>query len=452
MVCAPMKKILLIGSGSIAIIKLPALIRLLRKEGHELRLVLTGNATRFISPLTFEALLDHPVYEDMFARRDSLTHISLRKWADMVVLVPATANIIAKAANGIADDLASAVLLGAASPRFVCPAMNDAMWAAPATQRNIALLKADGWTVLGPAHGELACGDTAAGRLLEPEEIARAIQDATQARNDCGIPAAAPTLPSGSQACLPGKIIITAGATQEDIDAVRFISNRSSGRMGAALAEAARGRFQEVVFIHAAITVPRPSGSVSALSRVRCVEALSAQGMLQAVRDELEGARALVMAAAIADYMPAAKYDKKLKKKGGDTLDLHLIPTPDILRETADERLARGVHTTGFALESDALIAYAQQKLREKSLDAIVANPLGEEGAGFGTDTNRAVYITREGTQARNDRGIPAAAPTLPLPCTLRAGSQEDWPLMSKREMADRVIDRVIAALGMQGA
>jgi len=396
MVCAPVKRVLLVASGGIALVKLPPLIRLLRKAGYELRLVLTENAARFIAPLTFEALLDHPVYDDMFARRNSLAHISLREWAEMVLLVPGTANMIAKIAAGIADDLASTVLLGAggtALPRYICPAMNDAMWASPATQRNIAALIADGWRILGPVEGDLACGASAPGRMLEPEDIFRAIEE------------------QGER--FAGKIVITAGATQENVDAVRFISNHSSGRMGAALALSAKARFQEVVFIHAALTIAPPDG-------VRLVQALSACAMLEAVRRELPGSAALVMAAAVADFMPDRCTEGKIKKSGRSSLDLHLIPTPDILRETIPER--EGVYTIGFALEGGSLIQYAEQKLSEKSLDAIVANPLNEEGAGFGTDTNRAVYITRD-------------------------GAREDWPLMPKREMADRVLDRALAAL-----
>ena len=399
MVSSPMKRILLVASGGIAIIKLPLLIRMLRKEGCEVRLVLTENAARFITPLTFEALLDHPVYDDMFARRESLTHISLREWAEMIVVVPGTANLIAKMANGLADDLASAVLLGAGGtnlPRFICPAMNDAMWASPATQRNIAVLSADGWRILGPVEGDLACGVHASGRMVEPEEIVRAILAKDAARFE-------------------GKIVITAGGTQEDVDAVRFISNRSSGRMGAALAEAARARFAEVVFIHAALSVPIPSG-------VRSVQALSARAMLEAVQKELAGARALIMAAAVADFMPYTPHDGKIKKFDRQVLDIHLIPTPDILRETAENRRDAGVYTVGFALESEQLVEYAQEKLRAKSLDAIVANPLGEAGAGFGTDTNRAIYISKD-------------------------GGAEDWPLMSKKEMADRILDRALSAL-----
>ena len=401
MVCATMKRILIVASGGIAIIKLPLLIRMLRKEGCEVRLVLTENAARFITPLTFETLLDHPVYDDMFARRSSLTHISLREWAEMVIVAPGSANLIAKIAAGIADDLASTVLLGAGGtvlPKYICPAMNDAMWASPATRRNIAALAADGWRMLGPAEGELACGAKGTGRMIEPEEIARAVLE---------------PLPAPQR--FAGKIVITAGGTQEDVDAVRFIGNRSSGRMGAAIAAAAKASFQEVVCIHAALTAALPEG-------VRAVEALSAREMLLAVRRELAGACVLIMAAAVADFTPDVQHTGKIKKREQDGLALHLIPTPDILRETIPERREGGVYTVGFALESDSLVQYAGEKLREKSLDAIVANPLGEADAGFGADTNRAVYLTKD-------------------------GDREDWPLMTKREMADRLLSRVLSAV-----
>ncbi|MDR2734376.1 MAG: bifunctional phosphopantothenoylcysteine decarboxylase/phosphopantothenate--cysteine ligase CoaBC [Spirochaetota bacterium] len=400
MVLAPLKRILLVGSGGIALVKLPALIRMLRRQGYELRLVLTENAARFITPLTFETLLDHPVYIDPFARRDNLLHIGLRKWAEMAVLVPGTANMIAKLAHGIADDLASAVLLGAggtAIPRIVCPAMNDAMWEAPATRRNIEQLIRDGWRMAGPVTGELACGDDAPGRMAEPEEIFRVIE----------------SLSAGDKRA-PYKIVITAGATEEDIDAVRCITNHSSGRMGAALAEAARERFMDVVCIHGALRVPPPQG-------VRLIEARSARAMLQAVQSEIADANALVMAAAVADFVPDVKAAGKIKKSGSG-MDLHLVPAPDILLETRALRARAGFHTTGFALESDALAEYAQEKLAAKYLDAIVANPCSEPGAGFGSETNRAVYLTKD-------------------------GAREDWPTMPKREMADRILDRVLLAL-----
>jgi phosphopantothenoylcysteine decarboxylase / phosphopantothenate---cysteine ligase len=398
MVRAPLKRILLVGSGGIALVKLPALIRMLRARGYELRLVLTENAARFITPLTFETLLQSPVYIDPFSRRDNLVHIELRKWAEMAVVAPGTANLIAKIAHGIADDLASTVLLGTGGiPRVVCPAMNDAMWAAPATQRNIAQLAQDGWRIAGPVTGELACGDAAPGRMAEPEDIFRAIETISA---------------EGERA--PYKIVITAGATEEDIDAVRCITNHSSGRMGAALTEAARTRFTDVVCIHGALRVPPPAG-------VRLIEARSARAMLQSVRSEIADAHALVMAAAVADFVPDTQVPGKIKKNANG-LDLRLVPAPDILLETKALREKPGFHTTGFALESGALERHAQEKLIAKHLDAIVANPCSELGAGFGSETNRAIYITKEGTR-------------------------EDWPTMPKREMADRILDRVLRAL-----
>jgi len=398
MVLAPLRRILLVGTGGIALVKLPALIRMLRKQGYALRLVLTENAARFVTPLAFEALLQAPVYIDPFARRDNLLHIELRKWAEMAVLAPGTANMIAKVAHGIADDLASTVLLGAgALPRIVCPAMNDAMWASPATQRNIAQIAQDGWRIVGPATGDLACGDAAPGRMAEPEEIFGAIEAMSK---------------QGARA--PWKIVITAGATEENIDAVRCITNHSSGRMGVALADAARERFTDVVCIHGALRVPPPAG-------VRLVEARSARAMLQSVRDEIADANALVMAAAVADFVPDAQAPGKIKKSGSG-LDLHLVPAPDILLETMALRQRAGFHTTGFALESDALERHAREKLAAKHLDAIVANPCSEPGAGFGSDTNRAIYIDKEGVR-------------------------EEWPVMPKRAMADRILDYVLCAL-----
>lgn len=395
MVCPPLK-ILVIATGGIAVVKLPALIRLFRRQGALVRVVLTENAARFVTPLAFEALSDQPVYEDMFARRDSFTHISLRQWADVVLVAPATANIMGKIVTGIADDLASTVALGAAGAavrRYLCPAMNDAMWTAPATQRNLAQLAADGWKILGPGRGELACGDSGPGRMLEPEEIARQV---------LGRYNGSPGL---------GKLVVTAGATRQPIDAVRFISNHSTGRMGVAVAQAALGRFSEVVLIHAFLAVPVPCG-------VRCREALTAEAMLEAVQDELADAQALVMCAAVADFTPEAVFDGKLKKAGRSSLDIRCVPAPDILKSTRTLRLSRSIRTIGFAMETGSLDEQALGKLEEKGLDGIVANPLDVPGAGFGGDTNIAVYFGRD-------------------------GAREDWPLMSKGEMAERIMEHL---------
>ncbi len=388
--------VLLIATGGVAVVKAPALVRLFRKKGAVVRVVLTENAARFVTPLAFEAVSDQPVYEEMFARRDSFTHISLRQWADVVLIAPATANIMGKIAGGIADDLASTVAVGVAGagvPRYLCPAMNDAMWAAPATQRNLAQLEKDGWEILGPASGDLACGESGPGRMLEPEEIVVAVFRE------------APAVPC------PGKIIVTAGATRQPIDAVRFLSNRSTGKMGVAIAEAAKKVFSEVVLIHAALSVPPPVG-------VRVREALTAEAMLQAVTEELADAKALVMCAAVSDFTPETVFSGKLKKAGRASLDIHCVPAPDILAETKALRAGNSVSTIGFAMETADLEQEAKGKLERKGLDGIVANPLDVPGAGFGTGTNLAVYFSR-------------------------SGEREEWPMMSKEQMADLILTQM---------
>lgn len=395
--------ILVAVSGGVAAVKIPQLIRGFRKKGDSVRVVLTANAARFVTPLAFEAVADGPVYDDMFARRDSFTHISLRQWADCIVIAPATANVIAKIAAGIADDLVTTVALGASGaglPRFVCPAMNDAMWRAPATARNCAVLAADGWTILGPGTGELACGDSGPGRMLEPDDIVRAVRDRRES-------------------LLPGKVIVTAGATRQALDAVRFVSNHSTGKMGIAIARALRERFSDVVLVHAALSEPLPEG-------IRCRAALSAEAMLAALDEELDGARALVMCAAVSDYTPKTVYEGKLKKSGSEAIVVEMVRTPDILGATADKRREQGIYTVGFAMETENLEGYARTKLEGKVIDAIVANPLDEPDAGFGSETNRAIFLTAR-------------------------GGREEWPLESKTAMAGRIAEHVAAAVEPAG-
>ena len=380
-------KVLVGVTGGIAAYKTLSLIRLFKKAGYEVKVVLTENAARFVTPLSFETVSGNPVYDDTFARRESLSHISLRDWADLLVVAPATANFMAKAAAGIADDLLSTLVLSFSRRRYVCPAMNEGMWAAEATGRNLRRMLEDGWKQIGPASGELACGVAGEGRMSEPEDIFSRIHSPDR---------------------LSGKIVVTAGATRQRLDAVRFLSNNSTGKMGCAVAAEALQRFKEVVLVHAGLSVPVPSG-------VRAVAAMSAEDMLEALREELYGASALVMAAAVSDYTPAEVHQGKMKKEAGD-LDLRLVRTPDLLLETREQR--RGVFTVGFAMESENMEENALEKLRSKGLDCIVANPLGLADAGFASDTNRVVFFDR-------------------------AGGREDWGLLLKSEVAARIVERI---------
>ena len=376
----------LIGvTGGIAAYKTLSLIRQLRKAGCSVKVILTENGAKFITALSFESISGNPVYDDTFARRESFSHISLRDWADMLIVAPATANFISKAANGLADDLLSTLALSFHKERYVCPAMNSGMWDAAATQRNLLVMANDGWQVIGPGSGELACGVTGQGRMSEPEEIVETI------------------FGSGK---MDGKIVVTAGATIQPVDAVRFLSNRSTGKMGCAVAEAAARRFTEVVLIHASLSVPVPDG-------VRVVEAETAAEMLDALSVELKGAHVLVMAAAVSDFTPEAVHSGKIKKHGSSELTLRLVATPDILKETRS--LRENVFTVGFAMESENMEDNARQKLSKKGLDCIVANPLGLDDAGFASDTNRVVFMDK-------------------------TGGREDWGLLLKSEVASKIV------------
>lgn len=386
---------ILVGvTGGIAAYKTLSLVRLLRERGAAVRVVMSENATRFVTPLSFETVSGQPVSSDPFGSRDNMAHISLRDWADLLVVAPATANFMAKAAAGIADDLLSTTALACRCPRFVCPAMNSAMWDAAPTRRNLDRLIADGWTVIGPESGGLACGEEGPGRMSGPETILEACLQTAPGQK------------------IPGKIVVTAGATRQPLDAVRFLTNRSTGLMGTEIARAAAARFTEVVLVHAGLAVPLPAG-------VRTVEALTAEAMLEALQAELPGAVALVMAAAVADYTPETVLPGKLKK-GEGPLTLTLVRTPDILQETRS--LRKGMYTIGFAMESDDLEQNARKKLEAKGLDMIVANPVGLPDAGFGTPTNRVLVLDRD-------------------------GGREDWGLLSKRDIAARLVDGLVRAL-----
>ncbi len=357
------KRILLVVTGGIAAYKSALLVRLLKCRGAEVRVAMSAAATEFVTPITFEVLSENPVSLSLFARRERpvVEHVELSKWADRVVVAPATADIIAKAAHGIADDIASTVLLAARAMVMFAPAMNEAMWASPPVKRNIETLITDGKIVLGPGSGALACGDVGPGRMAEPEEIVRALDESF-----------APGVLAGV------RVLVTAGRTEEEIDPVRCLTNRSSGRMGFALARAARARGARVVIVHGPVDVPPPA-DIEARSVTTAAE------MGAAVTKEFAACDVLVMAAAVSDFTPVRRNAQKIKR-AGKTLALELRATDDILASLAKRKGKRIV--VGFALETADGEANATRKAREKGCDYMVLNAPGKH-TGFGAPTNR---------------------------------------------------------------
>jgi phosphopantothenoylcysteine decarboxylase / phosphopantothenate---cysteine ligase len=385
--------------GGIAAYKAVEVLRGLQKAGAVVRVAMTKRACEFVQPLTFRALSGSHVVVDDYApdNPDPIAHITFSQTADLLIVAPATANIIAKFANGVADDFLSSTYLACSAPVLIAPAMNTTMWEHPATQRNLRQLREDGVQIVSPDAGEMACGTIGPGRLSEPELI---------------VAAALELLTTSNTKDLAGeRFLITVGATQEAIDPVRFISNRSSGRMGFALAEAALKRGAEVTVVAATTTVVAPSG-------VRLVRALTAKEMLKAVAQETAKASVFIGAAAIADYRPARQADQKIKKSK-ESLTLTLERTPDVLSQVATSR-ANGMLVIGFAAETENVIENAREKLRNKKLDAIVANDVTREDSGFDSETNAITILT-------NDKSDPV-----------------ELPLMSKREAADRILDVIV--------
>ena len=388
-------------SGGIAAYKAVEVLRGLQRAGCEVRVGMTKRACEFVTPLTFRALSGAHVVVDDYApdNPDPIAHITFSQSVELFVVAPATANIIAKFAGGVADDFLTSTYLASNAPVLVAPAMNTTMLLHPATQRNLARLRADGVRIVEPDAGEMACGTIGPGRLSEPEQIVAAALEMlreTRARE---------------QDLAGERVLVTTGATREELDPVRFISNHSSGRMGFAVAEAARRRGAEVTVVAGATTAPAPAG-------VRVVRALSAAEMRDAVMKEVAAATVFVAAAAVADYRPAARAEEKLKKSS-ETLSIQLEPTPDILAEVSAAR-TNGLLVVGFAAETERVVEHAREKLRRKGLDAIVANDLTQDGAGFDTETNLITLIARDRTEPRA------------------------LPLMSKLEAAHRILDEVV--------
>ena len=342
-------------TGGIAAYKSPDLVRRLRERGAEVQVVMSAGAARFVTPLTFQAVSGRPVRDELWdpAGEAAMGHIELARWADLVLVAPATADVLARMAAGRADDLLTTLLLATEARVAVAPAMNRVMWSHPATRANVALLQSRGVAVLGPGAGAQACGETGDGRMLEPAEIAES--------------AAALVAPAGPLA--GRRVLVTAGPTRERIDPVRFVSNRSSGKMGFAVAEAARAAGAEVVMVCGPVTLPTPRG-------VRRVDVESAADMLAAVERELQGIDIYVSTAAIADYRPAHPAERKIKKTES-SLDLALERTVDVLATVAARPDRPFV--VGFAAETNDVEYHARLKLERKKLDMIAANEVGDD-------------------------------------------------------------------------
>lgn len=380
-------------TGGIAAYKACEVVSRLKKLGADVDVIMTENAARLVAPLTFETLSARPVSVDTFARAASwdVRHISLAQKADVMLVAPATANLMAKLACGIADDMLTTTLLATKAPIVLAPAMNTGMWTAEATQQNLRTLLARGVRTVGPDSGRLACGDSGAGRMSEPEAIVEAVCGLLCHRRDMeGL-----------------RVLVTAGPTVERIDPVRYLTNDSSGKMGYALAEAARDRGARVTLLSGPVHIAPPQG-------VETVPVISTQSLYDAMLERCGEQDIIVQAAAPADYRVERPAAQKLKKRAGEPLVLTLVENPDIAKAVG-KRKHPGQVLVGFAAETQDLLANAKRKLAGKNLDLIVANDVTAEGAGFGTDTNLVTLITREGETA--------------------------LPLMSKREVAGRIWD-----------
>ncbi len=367
------RRVLLGVTGGIAAYKSAVLARLLSEAGMEVTAVLTDSATRFVGPETFSALTGHPAYVSLWDRPGEILHVRLAHETDVAVVAPCTANTIAKLAQGLADDLLASTLLEYDGPLVLAPAMHSGMWGADATQTNVATLSSRGVRFVGPVDGPLAHGDAGPGRMSEPAEISDAVFAAVRPRDLDG-----------------ARVLVTGGPTHEPIDPVRYIGNRSSGKMGVAIAREARARGAEVTLVLGPATIARPPA-------VEVIRVETADEMRSAVIDRFTAADAVVMAAAVADFRPKAPNDRKMKKDAG-VPDLMLEPTPDILAELGERRRS-GQFLVGFAAETDDVEETGRAKLRSKHLDALVANTVGREGTGFGTETDEAMILVAGGRE-----------------------------------------------------
>ena len=393
------RRILLGVTGGIAAYKSASLVRLLAEAGAQVQVVMTPAATRFVGPDTFAALSRRPVHSDVFDRTETVLHVRLAREADVAVVAPATANAIAKLAVGLADDLLSSTLLEATCPLVVAPAMHTGMWSHPATQANVRALASRGALIVGPGEGPLAAGDEGAGRMAEPEEIFQSVVAAWG---------------GGGQTDLAGRaVLVTAGPTHEPLDAVRYLGNRSSGKMGFAVAEEAARRGARVTIVAGPVALHDPPG-------IQVVRVETAEEMAREVLARFPEAEVVVMSAAVADFRPERPFEGKLKKEGAPA-EIRVVRTTDILATLGKQK--EGQVLVGFAAETTDLEGEARRKLAEKNLDLIVANEVGRPGTGFEADTNRAAIVGR-------------------------SGNDEPLRVWTKRDLARAVIDRVIEVLG----
>jgi len=391
------RRVVLGVTGGIAAYKCAELTRELVRRGAEVKVVMTAGAREFVTPLTLQTVSGNPVYTELFTliREQDIAHIALAEFAELMIVAPATANVIGKAAAGIADDLLTTIFMAMKAPVLFCPAMNNHMYESPALQENLGKLRSWGYHVLPPASGPLACKSEGQGRLPDVSEI---VEEAVSILTPKDL--------NGEH------VLVTAGPTREPFDPVRFITNYSSGKMGYAIALQARRRGARVTLVSGPTSLPPPAG-------VEVVNVGSALEMRDAVLSRLKSVTAVIKAAAVADYRPAALADQKIKKKEGP-LTLALERNPDIIREIGRKKGKRVL--VGFAMESENLLANARSKLIDKNMDLIVANDLREEGAGFQCDTNIIKILDRK-------------------------GNVESLPLMDKTEAAGWILDRVQALL-----
>lgn len=384
-------------TGGIAVYKACELLRLLQKRGIDVFVVMTQNACRFVAPLTFETLSGHPVAVDTFDRPQTweVEHIALAKRADLFLIAPATANIMGKMACGIADDMLSTTVMATRAPVLVAPAMNTGMWENAAVQQNIKTLRARGVEIVAPVSGHLACGDNGAGKLEDVAVIAERACELLFAKKDMeGL-----------------RVMVTAGPSREALDPVRYISNRSSGKMGYAIAQAAQKRGAEVTLLSGPVAIEAPQG-------VKLVPFTTTQELLDRASELAREQDLLIQAAAPADYRAKEVAPQKIKKQGGEPLTFTLVENPDVAA-TLGKAKRSGQVFVGFAAETNDVLAHARDKLARKNLDMIVANDVTRPGAGFDVDTNIVTLITKDG--------------------------QEALPMMSKAEVAQRILDRALA-------
>ncbi|NEU29425.1 bifunctional phosphopantothenoylcysteine decarboxylase/phosphopantothenate--cysteine ligase CoaBC [bacterium LRH843] len=396
------KKIVIAVCGGIAAFKAAALTSKLVQAGAHVKVMMTKSAKEFVTPLTFQALSRQPVYENTFIEPDpnAIAHIDLADWADLILVAPATANMIAKLANGICDDMVTTTICATTAPVYLAPAMNVNMYHNRAVERNLHTLKADGYKLIDGEEGYLACGWTGKGRMAEPEMLLEVVRQHFQ---------------KGAGRLAGKRIVITAGPTQERIDPVRYFTNHSSGKMGYALARAVKKQGGDVVLISGPTNLEEPVG-------VHTVQVESAAQMYDAVMTHFDQADVVIKAAAVADYRPKMMFDQKRKKQPGEW-SIEMERTIDILKTLGEKKKSQLL--VGFAAETEHVEQYARQKLQSKNLDLIVANDVSKEGAGFKGDTNIIMTISKDGE----------------VNC---------YPMMSKDKVASHVVDEIINCLERQ--